>query len=80
MRVFSKTPIVNSESLNIQTKGILDVFFRTVNSLQEVISSAKNQIVIKDEEIKAAETERTALQNLVDRNEQIITKLENFIN
>ena len=80
MGVFSKTPIVNSESLNIQTNNILGIFSKTVEELRGVVNSAKDQIVIKDEEIKAAEIERHALYNLVDKNEQIIAKLENFIN
>lgn len=56
------------------------MFSRAINDLQGVINSAKDQIVVKDEEIKAAEIERHALQNLVDKNEQIIVKLENFVN
>lgn len=81
MNILSKkTPIINAESLNAKTKDILGVFSRAINDLQGVINSAKDQIVIKDEEIKAAEIERHALYNLVDKNEQIIAKLENFVN
>jgi len=80
MGVFSKTPIVNSESLNIQTNNILGIFSKTVEELRGVVSKAEEQITIKTSEIVAAETERNALQSLVDKNEQIIVKLENFIN
>ena len=80
MHVFSKAPIVNSESLNIQTNNILGIFSKTVEELRGVVSAAKDQITVKTSEIVAAQTERNALQSLVDKNEQIIVKLENFIN
>ena len=76
---FAKIP-VSAESLNTRTKDILGVFTKAINDLQGVINSAKDQIVVKEEEIKAAEVERHALQNLVDKNEQIINKLEDFVN
>lgn len=79
MNVFSKTP-VDAESLNAKTKDILGVFSKAINDLQGIINSAKDQIVIKEEEIKAAEIERHALQNLVNKNEYVITKLEDFVN
>ena len=79
MNMFSKTPVVNSELLNAKTKSILGVFSQAINDLQDVINSAKDQIVVKEEEIKAAEIERHALQNIIDKNEHVITKLEDFV-
>lgn len=80
MNIFSKTPTVNSELLNAKTKSILGVFSQAISDLQDVINSAKDQIVVKEEEIKAAEIERHALQNIIDKNEHVITKLEDFVN
>jgi predicted nucleic acid-binding Zn-ribbon protein len=80
MNFLSRTPLITAKSLNTKTKNILGVFSKAINDLQGVINSAKDQIVVKNEEIKAAEEERHALQNLVDKNEQIIIKLENFVN
>jgi len=80
MNLFSAKIPVSAESLNTKTKNILGVFTKAIADLQDVINSAKDQIVIKEEEIKAAEVERHALQNLVDKNEHIIVKLEDFVN
>lgn len=71
---------ITAESLNTKTKNILSVFIKTIDDLQSVVNSAKDQIVVKDEEIKAAEIERHALQNIVDKNEQMITKFTDFVN
>lgn len=71
---------ITAESLNTKTKNILSVFIKTIDDLQSVVNSAKDQIVVKDEEIKAAEIERHALQNIVDKNEQMINKFTDFVN
>lgn len=80
MKLFSAKIPVSAKSLNTKTKNILGVFTKAINNLQEVINSAKDQIVVKEEKIKAAEIERHSLQNLVDKNEHIINKLEDFVN
>lgn len=80
MSLFSIKAPINAELLNAKTKDILGVFTKAIADLQGVINSAKDQIVIKEEEIKAAEVERHALQNLVEKNEHIIDKLEDFVN
>ena len=80
MNLFSTKIPVSAELLNTKTKDILGIFTKAITDFQDVINSAKDQIVIKEEEIKAAEIERHALQNLVDKNEHVITKLEDFVN
>ena len=45
---------VTSSSLQKKTSSILDVFTKTITSLQDVITNAKDQVKVKEEEIKSA--------------------------
>ena len=45
---------VTSSSLQKKTSSILDVFTKTITNLQDVITNAKDQVKVKEEEIKSA--------------------------
>lgn len=76
---FLKQKPVTAKSLSEKSSSILSVFSKTINELQTIINSAKDQIVVKDEEIRAAEIERDALITLVEKNEHVVSKLEDFV-
>lgn len=70
---------VTSSSLQKKTSSILDVFTKTINNLQDIIASAKDQAKVKEDEIKAAQAEKEALEKVASDNQVIIDKLNNLL-
>lgn len=70
---------VTSSSLQKKTSSILDVFTKTITSLQDIITSAKDQAKVKEDEIKAAQVEKEALKKVASDNQAIIDKLNNLL-
>ena len=70
---------VTSSSLQKKTSSILDVSTKTITSLQDVITNAKDQVKVKEEEIKSAQAEKEALEKIAADNQIIIDKLGNLL-
>lgn len=78
MSLFSRKKLATSQSLQIQTATILDVFNNTVDGLRSVNEQAKEeadrQVII----MKAAEEEKSKLDNIIAANDKVITNINNF--
>lgn len=70
---------VTSSSLQKKTSSILDVFTKTINSLQDVITSAKDQAKAKEDEIRAAQIEKEALEKIASDNQAVVDKISSFL-
>lgn len=70
---------VTSSSLQKKTSSVLDVFTKTINTLQDIIVSAKDQAKVKEDEIKAAQAEKEALEKVASNNQVIVDKLNNLL-
>ena len=64
-------------SINLSKKvdNVLNAFKTAVEGLKEVNASAEAEITARDEEIKAAQAEKEALENIRKKNEGVIAKL-----
>lgn len=67
----SKTSI----GLSKKVDNVLNAFKTAIEGLKEVNASAEAEIIARDEEIKAAQAEKEALENIRKKNEGVITKL-----
>lgn len=67
----------SNTSVNLSKKvdNVLNAFKAAVEGLKEVNTSAEAEIAVKDEEIKAAQAEKEALENIRKKNEGVIAKL-----
>lgn len=72
-------PSITSSSLQKKTSSILDVFTKTISTLQDIIVSAKDQAKVKEDEIKAAQAEKEALEKVASNNQAIVDKLNNLL-
>lgn len=70
---------VTSSSLQKKTNSILDVFTKTITNLQDVITNAKDQVKVKEEEIKSAQAEKEALEKIASDNQTIIDKISSLL-
>lgn len=59
--------------------NLLKVFKNTVSGLSGVISKAREQAVIKQQEADAALAEKQALEEVANKNEQILNKLTDLL-
>ena len=64
---------------SVTSSSILDVFTKTITSLQDVITNAKDQVKVKEEEIKSAQAEKEALEKIAADNQIIIDKLGSLL-
>jgi len=83
MKIFNKeqeiTKEVGSELLRKRSKSVLDVFSQTINSLSQIVTEAKDQAEQRQKEIEAATLEKQNLEQLVESNEKVITKIQAII-
>lgn len=77
MNILQKS--VTSSSLQKKASSILDVFTKTINALQDIIVSAKDQAKMKEDEIKAAQAEKEALEKVASNNQAIVDKLNSLL-
>ena len=59
--------------------NLLKVFKNTVSGLSGVITKAREQAVIKQQEADAALAEKQALEEVANKNEQILNKLTDLL-
>lgn len=70
--ILSKT--VTASSLKAKSSGILSVFYKTIDSLQEVVNSAKQQNIDK------LALEKEELMQVAEENEAVVSKLSKLLN
>lgn len=77
----SKEVSVEVTSTNLASKAddLLKVFKDTVSGLVDVISSARNQAIIKQQEAEAALAEKKALEEVAEKNETTLNKLTELL-
>lgn len=75
MTLFSNTVT----GLQAKSKGIIDVFTKTVNSLKKVNEEIVKETTKKDEEMKKLFSDSKLLVEQKEANEKIITKIESFL-
>lgn len=71
---------VTASSLKAKSSGILSVFYKTIDSLQEVVKSAKQEADIKQQNIDRLALEKEELMQVAQENEAIVSKLSKLLN
>lgn len=61
--------------LSKKVDNVLNAFKTAIDGLKEVNASAELEIAARDKEIKAAQAEKEALENIRKKNEGVLTKL-----
>lgn len=64
-----------SVDLSKKVDNVLNAFKTAIDGLKEVNASAELEIAAGDEEIKAAQAEKEALENIRKKNEGVLAKL-----
>lgn len=64
-----------SVDLSKKVDNVLNAFKTAINGLKEVNASAELEIAARDEEIKAAQAKKEALENIRKKNEGVLAKL-----
>jgi hypothetical protein len=62
-------------ALSTNADKILNIFQSTISGLTQVVADAQASIAVKEEEIKAAQTEKEALETICKKNESVLAKL-----
>ena len=65
--------------LALSADNLLKIFKNTVSGLSGVISKAREQAVIKQQEADAALAEKQALEEVANKNEQTLNKLTDLL-
>lgn len=65
--------------LALSADNLLKIFKNTVSGLSGVISEAREQAVIKQQEADAALAEKQALEEVANKNEQTLNKLTDLL-
>lgn len=64
-----------STDLSKKVDNVLNAFKTAIDGLNTVNTQAKEGIAAKEEEIKAAQTEKEALEAIYKKNESVLAKL-----
>lgn len=64
-----------STDLSKKVDNVLNAFKTAIDGLNAVNTQAKEGIAAKEEEIKAAQTEKEALETICKKNESVLAKL-----
>lgn len=73
MAILSKS--ITASSLKAKSSGILSVFYKTIDSLQEVVKSAKD----KQQNIDKLALEKEELMQVAQENEAVVNKLSKLL-
>lgn len=68
-----------SISLKAKSSGILSVFYKTIDSLQEVVKSAKEEAEVKQQNIDKLALEKEELMQVAQENEAVVNKLSKLL-
>lgn len=77
MAILSKSITVSS--LKAKSSGILSVFYKTIDSLQEVVKSAKEEAEVKQQNIDKLALEKEELMQVAQENEAVVNKLSKLL-
>lgn len=69
---------VTASSLKAKSSGILSVFYKTIDSLQEVVKSAKQEADIKQQNIDRLALERKSLCKLLKKTKLLLVNFQNY--
>lgn len=67
------------EQLQNKSKNTLDIFTRTVRELTEINSEAQAEVAIRNEKINSLIDEKSALIDVINENEKVISKIQNIL-
>lgn len=76
MAILSKS--ITASSLKAKSSGILSVFYKTIDSLQEVVKSAKEEAEVKQQNIDKLALEKEELMQVAQENEAVENKLRKY--
>lgn len=77
MAILSKS--ITASSLKAESSGILSVFYKTIDSLQEVVKSAKEEAEVKQQNIDKLALEKEELMQVAQENEAVVNKLSKLL-
>ena len=77
MAILSK--LITASSLKAKSSGILLVFYKTIDSLQEVVKSAKEEAEVKQQNIDKLALEKEELMQVAQENEAVVNKLSKLL-
>lgn len=77
MAILSKS--ITASSLRAKFSGILSVFYKTIDSLQEVVKSAKEEAEVKQQNIDKLALEKEELMQVAQENEAVVNKLSKLL-
>lgn len=58
----------------------MSVFYKTIDSLQEVVNSAKQEAEVKQQNIDKLALEKEELMQVAEENEVVVSKLSKLLN
>lgn len=58
----------------------MSVFYKTIDSLQEVVNSAKQEAEVKQQNIDKLVLEKEELMQVAEENEVVVSKLSKLLN
>lgn len=58
----------------------MSVFYKTIDSLQEVVNSAKQEAEVKQQNIDKLALEKEELMQVAQENEAVVSKLSKLLN
>jgi predicted HAD superfamily Cof-like phosphohydrolase len=67
------------EQLQNKSKNALDIFTRTLNELHAINEEAKTEIDKKTESITRLVDERNAMSDVIVKNREVISKIQNIL-
>ena len=74
MAILSKS--ITASSLKAKSSGILSVFYKTIDSLQEVV---KEEAEVKQQNIDKLALEKEELMQVAQENEAVVNKLSKLL-
>lgn len=77
MAILSKS--ITASSLKAKSSGILSVFYKTIDSFQEVVKSAKEGAEVKQQNIDKLALEKEELMQVAQENEAVVNKLSKLL-
>ena len=77
MAILSKS--ITASSLKAKSSGILSVFYKTIDSLQEVVKSGKEEGEVKQQNIDKLALEKEELMQVAQENEAVVNKLSKLL-
>lgn len=72
------TKSITASSLKAKSSGILSVFYKTIDSLQEVVKSAKQEADVKQQTIDKLALEKEELMQVAQETKPLLVNFQNY--